>query len=70
MKPHNSYQRTNKNKLMSPSVKVFSGKIFGWVDPPKFLYRPTPKLFASNNARSITQNIQSLTGDVQQIEHN
>ena len=37
MKPRDSYQRTNKNKLLSPSAKVFSDKMFGWVYPPKFL---------------------------------
>ena len=37
MKPRDSYQRTNKNKLLSPSAKVFFAKMFGWVDPPKFL---------------------------------
>ena len=38
-------------------------------------WRPRPKLFASNNVRSITyiykfQKVQSLTLDVQQFEHN
>jgi len=28
---------TNKNDLLSPSTKVFSAKISGWVNPPKFL---------------------------------
>ena len=32
MKPRDGYQRANKNKLLSPSAKMF-----GWVDPPKFL---------------------------------
>ena len=37
MKPRDSYQCTNKNKLLSPSAKVFSAKMFGWVDLPRFL---------------------------------
>ena len=35
--------------------------------------RPRPKLFASNNVKSITykfQKVQSFTLDVQQFEHN
>jgi len=28
--------RTNNNDLLSPSAKVFSAKMSGWVDPPKF----------------------------------
>ena len=61
MKPRDSYLRTNKNKLLSPSAKVFSAKMFGRVDPPKFL---TAKVlcYTVSRYRSIFDDFLSLGG--------